>query len=305
MSAKRVRVPTPPGKLPALAKQRWRFVYPQLAARGAVDLETLHAYVLAWARWRQAEDGIADLGNSGQNPLAGQLTKTPSGRVVPSPLVAIANQAAVTVQQVERRLGIGTLLEPAGDERADAGGDGLLTRQQLAPLIVLPAHPTGVHPQTIVKWEREGLPIAQRGRRGKPSLYRLGDVRAWLQRREAAAAPGTGGTDLIRERATKERWQGQLARQSFLVKQGQLLPVADVERVWDKEIAACRTIILNHYVSAADKVFRAATMEGLAGVERELKALAYAALRELASADRPVDGTTPPDPPKTDEGHAA
>lgn len=283
-----VAVP-PPAKLTGAAAERWASVYPELAGRGPVDAERLASYCQAWARWRAAEDAIAKLSET--NPLGGQLTKGAGGRVTKSPLVGIANQNALAVRQLEQQLGLGE----AGPAPADGGG--LYTRFDLAPRLKTPAHPNGVHPQTIVKWEKEGCPVARRGRRGIPSLYSEADVRAWLQAREASA-PG-GATDLIRERANKERWQGQLAEQQFLVRQKQLLPAADVERAWSAIVAACRAVILNSYSAGADRVFRAASTEGLAGVEREMKAIAFGALRELGIIELPED--TPPTP----EGRAA
>jgi hypothetical protein len=160
-----------------------------LAKRGAVDLESLRTYCQVWARWREAEDGLAK---------AGQLTKTPGGRVVQSPLVALANQNGAQVRALEDRLGIGlpSLTAPAAsDEFSDT-----LTRRELAAAF-------GVHMMTVTKWEQDGMPTAVRGRKGKPSVYRESDVRAWLDAREASAQK-TGQVDVAQERARKERAQG-------------------------------------------------------------------------------------------------
>ena len=54
-------------------------------------------------------------------------------------------------------------------------------------------------------------------------------------------------------------------------------------RAWLEKIAAAKQVILTSYVSAADRVHRAAITAGLSGVEHELKTLAYSILRELAS----------------------
>ena len=155
----------------------------------------------------------------------------------------------------------------------------LITRRAIAAKLA-------VHMMTVTKWEREGLPIAKRGRKGKPSLYRENEVRAWLQAREEAAKTPDGALDLVQERAKKERWQGLLAEQLFQVRAKQLLPATEVEQAWIAEIAAARSVILSSYTTSADRVFRAATTDGLAGVERELKTIAHGVLRELA--DRPT-----------------
>jgi phage terminase Nu1 subunit (DNA packaging protein) len=154
-------------------------------------------------------------------------------------------------------------------------GTQLLTRRDLADLL-------GVHMGTIVKWDRDGMPVAERGRKGKPSQYDEAAVRAWLAaREEAARAPGAP-MDVAQERAKKEHWQALLAEQTHRVRERELLPAAEVEKVWSAERDAIRTKVLASYATAADRVHRAATLEGVAGVERALKDIAYGLLRELA-----------------------
>lgn len=151
----------------------------------------------------------------------------------------------------------------------------LLTRRELSAIL-------NVHMMTVTKWERDGLPVAQRGRRGKPSLYRETAVRAWLQQREQAAAqPGTA-TDLAIERARRERAQAILAEQAFSIRARDLLPREDVERVWAAEVSAVRAKLLAWPTTLADQVHRVAVLEGLAGVERVLNDSVRQVLRELA-----------------------
>jgi P27 family predicted phage terminase small subunit len=273
MSTRRLTVPKPPADLKPDAIARWKTVAPGLAKRGDVDLEQLRTYCQVWARWREAEDGITK---------AGQLTKTPSGRVVASPLLTIANQAAQQVRALEDRLGIGgPAVTPAQAEPASNG----ITRRELAQRLA-------VHMMTVTKWERDGMPIAERGRKGKPSAYREADVRAWLSARETAAAK-SGLVDVAQERARKERAQATLAEQSYKARERELLPAAEVEKVWNAEVQAVRAAILATYTTRADRIHRAAVIDGVAGVETELKAMAYELLRELSSDD------------KTEQGHAA
>lgn len=257
-----------PADLGADAQARWDAVYKTLAERGDVDADLLKTYCQVWVRWRQAEDGIAK---------AGQLVKNAKGRVVQSPLVGLARDGAREVRALERRLGL------------DAGSDNdLVTRRDLAPLM-------NVHMQTVVKWEQQGMPIAKRGRAGKPSLYRVADVRAWLDSREEAAQR-TGLVDVAQERANKERAQARLAEQTFQMRQRDLLPRAEVEKVWAAEQAAVRTKLLAIPQAYADRVFRAGTLDGVGGVEQALKEAVYEALRELADEDRP------PQPPDVTDG---
>lgn len=141
----------------------------------------------------------------------------------------------------------------------------------------------GVHPMTITKWERDGLPVESRGSRGRPSLYNLDVVRAWREAREQAARDlASGPMDLHVARARKEHFQALLTQQTLEVRAGKLIPAEVVEKRWAAEVAAARAVILASYTSSADAVFRAATVDGLAGVERELRTIAYGALRELS-----------------------
>lgn len=160
---------------------------------------------------------------------------------------------------------------------------GQLTRRDLALLF-------NVNMMTVTKWEQAGMPVAHRGGKGRPSLYQPGEVRAWLQQRDAAAAPAgaSGAVDLVKERARKERAQALEAEQRVAIKAREYLPVADVERAWAFEVQAVRTAILATYTTRADQLHRIAVTEGVAGVEAFLKELAHDLLRELASPGREV-----------------
>lgn len=159
----------------------------------------------------------------------------------------------------------------------------MVTRRELADLL-------GVHMMTVTKWERAGLPIAERGRKGKPSRYRETDVRAWLASRDQAAQQGLSW-DLIQERAKKEHWQALLAEQAHKIRARELMPAAEVEQGLATYVAAVRTKILASYITHADRVHRAAVRDGLAGMEAALKDIAYDILRELAAMTS--SGATP------------
>lgn len=256
----------PPSTLSPEAQARWSAVLPQLTDR-AIDADLLATYCQVWVRWRQAEDGIAK---------SGQLVKNHLGHVVRSPLLQAAKDASQQVRALEQRLGLDSKpAEPIGD------GGALLTRRELADRF-------HVHMQTVTKWEREGMPIAERGRKGRASRYREEDVRDWLSAREQAAKT-SGHVDVAQERARKERAQAVLAEQLAATRARLLLSADEVARVWSGEVAAVRSIILASYTSQADKIHRIATLEGVGGVEAALKELAHEVLRQLADPDRPVD----------------
>ena len=251
----------PPAGLTDGAEARWRVVAPGIIRRGHADRVLLATYCKVWARWKQAEDGIAQ---------SGQLVRNAQGREVASPLIKIATQAASQVRGLEEQLGI---LEGAQVDRS-----ALLTRRQLASTLA-------VHMQTVTKWEQDGLPIAKRGRKGKPSRYRESEVRAWLQARDEAAK--RHDVDLTRDRSRRERAQALLLEQTHALRARDLLQRTEVEKVWGAEVAAIRALILSSYSTKADQLHRVATLEGVPGVERFLKDLAHEVLRELARPDRP------------------
>lgn len=150
-----------------------------------------------------------------------------------------------------------------------------VTRRQLAELL-------GVHMMTITKWEREGLPVEQCGRKGKPSLYREAEARAWLAAREEAAKQPGGALDVAQERARKEHWQALLAEQTHRARERELLPRHEVEKEWAAEVAAVRTKLLAWRTTLSDRLTRVAVLEGEAGVERVLEQAVREVLTELS-----------------------
>lgn len=257
----------PPEDLSGDALERWQAVAPELARRGALDRALLATYCQIWARWRQAEAGITK---------AGQLAKTPGGRIVASPLVGIANSAATRVRALEKRLGLETAPAPPPlpARRGKSAAVGRITRRELAERL-------DVHMMTVTKWERDGMPIAERGERGRPSRYDETAVRAWIQARDAAAKSGKL-VDVAQERAKKERAQAALAEQTYQMRAGDLVPRADWEAAKAAENMAIKAHLLSWSTTLGDRIFRASTLEGLAGVERELGQAVREVLRELA-----------------------
>lgn len=180
----------------------------------------------------------------------------------------------------------------------DAPPKGMVTRRQLAQVLT-------VHMQTVTKWEMEGMPIAQRGGKGRPSFYDEAAVRAWRIRREEAAAAnaaGAGQLNPTQEKARRERAQAQLAEQTFQIRMRDLLPRAEVERMWSGEYAALRAKLMSIPSTLADRVHRAAIVDGVPGVEKLLEDAVTEALSELSSPERPLPIEQPlplePEPPQ-------
>lgn len=142
------------------------------------------------------------------------------------------------------------------------------------------------------------MPVAQRGSKGRASHYSEVAVRAWKQMRDEAAAK-PGATDLVSDRARKERAQAALAEQSFQIRMRELLPRDEVEREWSRQVAAVRTKLLAFPTTLADQLHRAAVTEGLPGVEHLLSTAVRDVLRELAAGQTP---TLPAQPDPTAAG---
>lgn len=149
----------------------------------------------------------------------------------------------------------------------------LLTRREIASEF-------GVHPQTVTKWERDGCPLAKRGRRGVASMFDLEKVREWKKAREAT--PHAGPIDLASERARKERAQALLAEQKYAERAGQLLEAEDVRATWAGHVVAVRATLLAIPQSLTARVCRAYTTGGEVAVERILEDAMHEALEELA-----------------------
>ena len=165
--------------------------------------------------------------------------------------------------------------DPTGDGGVRPGREPLITRRELAKL-------HNVHPMAVTKWEQAGMPCAEQGRRGQPSLYSPEDVEAWLQARERNARSGNA-VDLTAARARKEQADAELKEQALKARQGKLLEAADVEATMDQMVTAIRTRLLALPAANAERVARAAVKGGADGVEVALDQAVEQVLKELAA----------------------
>lgn len=173
-----------------------------------------------------------------------------------------------------------------------------LTRVKLAKAL-------GCNPRTIAKWLEDGMPVARRGRGGRPSLYDPEACAAWRESKiEAVVGTPAGGLNWSHERARKERAQAVLAEQLAASRAQDLLPKADVERAWGTLVAAARTKLLTLPQTLADRITRVATLEGEAGVERVLEGVVDEVLAEL-SGQPPEDKPAPAQPGKRGKAEVA
>ena len=153
-----------------------------------------------------------------------------------------------------------------------------VTRRELAQRL-------NVHMLTVTKWEQAGMPVAEPGRKGKPSLYSVVDVRKWLAEREKKAR-NNGTLDVAQQRARKDKALAIMTEQSVAIRAKELVPVDQVEKAWAAEVSAVRAKLLSWPATISDSIHREAKLHGLEGVERVVKAATEELLLELSKPKR-------------------
>lgn len=146
----------------------------------------------------------------------------------------------------------------------------------------------GTSIRNIARWQEEGMPVAQRGKPGKASLYDLEACRAWRDQHFAVQGGATAASLAAQERARKERAQALLAEQAYAMRAGQLLPREEVQRIWEAELTTLRNRLLAWPTVLADRLHQAALTEGVDGVEAALNEAVRDALKELSDEERPL-----------------
>lgn len=143
----------------------------------------------------------------------------------------------------------------------------LLSRSQLAAVF-------GVTPQRITIWKSSGMPVADRGARGRESRFDLPAVNGWWLRRELEARGiGKGGgkpIDLVHERAILARAQAQRVLLDVRTRAKQLLPRDQVVREGQAFVAAVKAKLraLPRRLAQAGLIPRE-TEPAVAGIVRE------------------------------------
>lgn len=152
----------------------------------------------------------------------------------------------------------------------------LVTRRELANLL-------NVTMSGVTKWEQAGMPVAERGRKGKASLYSEAEAKNWLAERDKAAREN-GTFDLARERARKERAQAILAEQTVAIRAGDLVPVDQISKTLTAGFGAFRAKVLAWQATMSDALYRESKINGLQGVQRAIKDAAEELLLDLSKA---------------------
>ena len=104
----------------------------------------------------------------------------------------------------------------------------------------------------------------------------------------AAALREQRPLDPQHERARKDRAAADLAELRLHVERGDYLPREEVERQQTAEAAALKAKLLSWSSTMTDVLYRAATVEGLAGFERRIERAVHEVLGEFADPERPI-----------------
>lgn len=158
-----------------------------------------------------------------------------------SPLIGVSGQAAAQVRALERSLGLDASKVAAAEDAAHArrgtkASADLLTAREIAGAF-------GCNIRTIAKWTDEGMPVAERGKGGRPSLFNLKDAEHWKSSRDFVPADGVSAQPLA-ARMRKENAQAAEAEQRVAMRAGELVNAKDIEQRIAHDYARCRTKLL-------------------------------------------------------------
>lgn len=132
---------------------------------------------------------------------------------------------------------------------------------------------------TISNWTREGMPVAKRGTQGQQYLYETTDVFVWLQNRWQDTRPDS---DLETERTRKVRVEADLAELELAKARGDLVPTAEVEKVWVDRVTRMKSKLRGVPTRSATQLVM---MDSVPQVEALLLDMIDEALNELANDD--------------------
>lgn len=130
----------------------------------------------------------------------------------------------------------------------------------------------GVAAKTIVEWQDQGMPIAQRGKPGVPSEYETVDCIAWYVERELRKAQ----LELPRDRLA--RVQAEKIEMENAVTRGQLIPADQLEPKLRAAMVAMREHLIDLRRSLVPQLVGRTARE----MEQALEAAHAAALHRLS-----------------------
>lgn len=144
----------------------------------------------------------------------------------------------------------------------------------------------GVAPKTIVEWQGDGFPVAQRGGPGVPSEYESEECIQWLVDRERSKLQVESQRDRV------YRLQGDVLERELAEKAKLLVHVDQVEPKWRAAVLAAREYLMRQPAPLASR------LQGLnrRQVEDALRTAFDGYLRRLAAwrhADEAVEDEAP------------
>lgn len=144
----------------------------------------------------------------------------------------------------------------------------------------------GVAPKTIVEWQADGFPVAQRGGPGVPSEYDSEECIQWLVDRERSKLQVESSRDRV------FRLQGDALERDLAEKRKLLVHVDQVEPKWRAAVLAAREYLMRQPAPLASR------LQGLQRrqVEEALRGTFEEFLRKLAAwrhADEVVEEEGP------------
>lgn len=149
-----------------------------------------------------------------------------------------------------------------------------MTRDELARLFRVTAG-------TVIRWARDGMPVAKGGGQGRQAGYLPSHCVAWrLAQLEARRTEGA--LSLESERAGLAKVQRERIEMQNRVRGGELLEVAAVEQTVGEMLQVVKSHLLALPTALAPECARLAQQEGPVAVFRCLTAALHDALRELA-----------------------
>ena len=103
----------------------------------------------------------------------------------------------------------------------------------------------GVTPKTIRSWQRAGMPVEQRGRRGVASRYSVADCVEWaIQRAEAQARAMPDDADFEQARARKVAAEAGLAEIALAKARGEVVELDTAAKAVGAALATTRARLL-------------------------------------------------------------
>lgn len=113
-----------------------------------------------------------------------------------------------------------------------------VTQIELAELL-------GVTPKTIRAWERQGCPIEEKGKRGRPSRYSVAEVVRWREEQVRLAAAGDlSAMDMEEARRRKLAAEAAAAELALARERDEVVAIEIVAKEVGAALAACRSRLL-------------------------------------------------------------